>query len=131
MAEPTLTKVTAVTILAGFAGGAWAPFLVEWGGVILGAGAGAYVCVSFARERGAAGSFGAWLLAFLVGIIATPAAEWALELAHFPLPAETRLNLLPFLALLAAAFWRQILTGVPALFDRFRPGRQDSAGPPP
>jgi hypothetical protein len=129
MAEPTLTKVTAVTILASFAGGVWAPFLVEWGGVIVGAGAGAYVCVSFAKERGGVSSFGAWLLAMVVGVIATPAAEWALEIAHFPLPPESRLNLLPFLALVVAAFWRQILTGLPALFDRFRPPKQ-GGGPP-
>ena len=123
MAEPATKTVTLVTILAGTSVGVAAEFLVEWAGIILGAGVGGLIACSLAADLKGLG-FGArlmhWGMALLFGVIAAPAA-WALvnKLAG-PVEAGAGLGMLPFVSMIVAAFWRRIVSDIPGMWDKWR-----------
>lgn len=125
MAEPASKTVTLVTILAGTSVGVAAEFLVEWAGIILGAGVGGLIACSLAADLKGAG-FGArlahWGMAVLFGVIAAPAAWLVLGKMIGPLEGGAGLGMLPFVSMLVSAFWRRLLADIPAAWDKWRGG---------
>lgn len=123
MAEPaTVTKVTITTVLGGLVGAQFAPLMVEWVGVIFGAGVGASFVLSFAPKMDFWAGCRVFLLAFCFGMVATWAAEVCIEMMGLTALVNARPTVRPFLAIIVTAFSRQIMLGIPELVRNWRRG---------
>ena len=108
MADPATAKVTLVTLLGATAVGAAAELLVEWMGVMLGAGVGGLIACSMAGHLTGTplwGRFKVWGLAALVGAVAAPMAMFFFYKIAGPLEAGAGLAMLPFVSMMAGGFW--------------------------
>lgn len=119
MAEPTAAKVTLTTALGLTSIGALAPLVAEWAALIVCAGFGAFLGLSMASEK----LSGWWrparhvLLSVGCALIATPLAV-TVGLRIVGSDVE-RADALPVVAVLIAAFWRNILAIVPSLISKY------------
>ena len=123
MADPATAKVTLVTLLGATAVGAAAELLVEWMGILLGAGVGGLIACSMAENLGDAKLWKRikhWGLAALVGVIAAPVAMMTVNKVFGPLEAGSGLAMLPFVSMLAGGFWRHVARDIPAMWDKWR-----------
>ena len=126
MADPATAKVTIVSLLGATAVGAAAELLVEWMGILLGAGVGGLIACSMADELKALPlwqRFKHWGLAALVGGVAAPVAMIAVNKFAGPLEAGSGLTMLPFVSMIAGGFWRQAARRVPELWDKWWGGK--------
>ena len=126
MAEPTAAKVTIITLLAGTAVGGAAELLVQWMGVIVGAGVGGLIACSFSETLAGKSFFARfrhWGLDAMVGALSAPVAFMATHRFFGPLEDDSALVVLPFVAMLAAGFWRNAAREIPAIISNWR-GKQ-------
>ena len=123
MAEPATKTVTLVTLLAGTSVGVAAEFLVEWGGIILGAGVGGLIACSLAsdlKDKGILARLSHWGIALLFGMIAAPVGLLVLVKIAGPMEAGAGLGMLPFVSMIVSAFWRRIVSDIPAMWGKWR-----------
>ena len=123
MADPATAKVTLVTLLGATAVGAAAELLVEWMGILLGAGVGGLIACSMAREL--IGSplwprFKHWGLAALVGTVAAPVALLVLNKIMGPLEHGSGMAMLPFVSMVAGGFWLHAARLVPSWLEKWQ-----------
>lgn len=123
MADPATTKVTLVSLIGATVVGGAAELLVEWMGVIVGAGVGGMIACSLSEELSGkpfSVRFGHWGLAALVGAIAAPVAMLAVNRVFGPLEAGAGLSVLPFVSMMAGGFWRTVARDVPDIWAKWR-----------
>ena len=123
MADPATAKVTLVTLLGATAVGAAAELLVEWMGILLGAGVGGLIACSMAETLNGTrlwDRFKVWGLAALVGAVAAPVAMMTFSKVFGPFEAGSGLAMLPFVSMLAGGFWRHVARDIPAMWDKWR-----------
>ena len=123
MADPATAKVTLVTLLSATAVGAAAELLVEWMGILMGAGVGGLIACSMARELQDSPlwlRFKHWGLAALVGIIAAPVAMFMLNKVMGPLEPGTGYAMLPFVSMVAGGFWLHAAKLVPSWLEKWQ-----------
>jgi hypothetical protein len=123
MADPTSKTVTLVTLLAGTSVGVAAEFLVQWAGIILGAGVGGLIACSLAadlKDKGFLARLSHWWIALLFGVIAAPVGMLVLTKIAGPIEAGSGLGLLPFVSMIVSAFWRRIVSDIPSMWDKWR-----------
>lgn len=123
MADPATTKVTLVSLLGATAVGAAAELLVEWMGILLGAGVGGLIACSLADDLKGTPLWERikhWGLAALVGAVAAPVAMIAVNKVLGPFEAGAGLTMLPFVSMIAGGFWRHVAKDIPAIWDKWR-----------
>lgn len=123
MADPATAKVTLVTLIGATAVGAAAEFMVEWMGILLGAGVGGLIACSMAEDLKGMALWGRakhWGLAALVGAVSAPVAMIAASKVFGPFEAGTGLTMLPFVSMIAGGFWRQVAKDPWAVWDKWR-----------
>ena len=123
MADPATAKVTLVTLLGATAVGAAAELLVEWMGILLGAGVGGLIACSMARELNGSPLWPRvkhWGLAALVGAVAAPVALIVLNKIMGPLEHGAGMAMLPFVSMVAAGFWLQAARLVPKWLEKWQ-----------
>lgn len=123
MADPATTKVTLVSLLGATAVGAAAELLVEWMGILLGAGIGGLIACSMAVDLKGAPlwpRFKHWGLAALVGAAAGPVAMWVLNKFAGPIDVGTSLTMMPFVSMVAGGFWIPAAKLVPSWLEKWQ-----------
>ena len=123
MADPATAKVTLVTLLGATAVGAAAELLVEWLGVLVGAGVGGLIACSLAEDIKDTPLWGRakhWGLATLVGAVAAPVAMIAANKVMGPFEAGAGLTMLPFVSMISGGFWRRVARDIPDMWDKWR-----------
>lgn len=103
--------------------GAAAELLVEWMGILLGAGVGGLIACSMADELKGSRLWDRikhWGLAALVGAVAAPVAMIAVNRVLGPFEAGSGLTMLPFVSMIAGGFWRHVARDIPAMWDKWR-----------
>lgn len=115
--------MTLVTLLSATAVGAAAELLVEWMGILLGAGVGGLIACSMAAElkNSPFGTrFKHWGLAALVGIVAAPVAMYMLNRLMGPLEPGAGYTMLPFVSMVAGGFWLHAARLVPSWLEKWQ-----------